>query len=163
VLIHLVLIPVVLIHLVLNPVLLNPVLLNPVLLNPVLLISVLMIRGQQRLDANRSDDGSTLLLSYWGLHADLCWGGLRLGCRGPGMGRWGSCMGICSGPRLGISSVQRELLRGGPPLPAGRTFPLLDSGDQIVLAHPGNVRNAHLAGQLTQVGHHHCGQPATAT
>jgi hypothetical protein len=118
-----------------------PVVLCPVLLNPVLLV------GDQRLETARISHRGHLLPGCQGLPANP---------RHP-------CLGIRSDPRGGISTIQGKLLHGGTPLPAGGALPVLDSGDQVVLAHTGNVGDAHLTGQLAQVGHHHSGQPATAT
>lgn len=97
-------------------------------------------------------------------------GGGLLDCRSIGMNfRRRICLGINpSGPTtrstgsVGCRSVERELLSSGTPLPGHGALALLDRGDQIILTHTGDVGDAHLTSQLTQLRHHHSSQPGTA-
>jgi hypothetical protein len=133
----------------------------PVLLNPVLLDPVLRIRGRRldatRLNGNRLNNGGNLLIGCW----DMPYLGICLAIS-PGR-RLGGCPGIRLGVRLGYRAVQRQLLRGGTPLPRDGALALLDRGDQVILAHTGDVGDAHLTSELAQLSHHHSGQPGTAT
>jgi hypothetical protein len=62
-----------------------------------------------------------------------------------------------------LGTLERELLSDGTSLARDGPLPLLDRGDQLVLAQTGDAGNAQLTGQLAQFSHHHSGQPATAT